>query len=201
MSPVSEVMTKTQSDDSVEEAKQAVYAALQETGLALPDFAEFSKTDEYRKKHLFDRICIADYFLPMVQSKYRVVFEDPDAPAGAPCSILVPDPHWLAQALFGGILPPIEAELEDRATYQKYLDEGNDPLKFNWHDVGGAKHPYADPIGPMTEEQAIEYLIMKCLPTRVWADPTANYPRFKIVPIETIPTKRTFRNAWRINNE
>lgn len=168
----------------------------------LADFEQFVNTDEYRSMHLFERICIADHFLPMVQSKYRVVFEDPAAPEGSPCAVLIPDPHFLAQLLHGGIQPPIETCLADNDAYQAYLDAGNDPTKFNWHDIdGGAKHPYAAPIGPMTEEQAIEYIIQKCLPRRVWDDPTANYPRFKIILKESIPTKRTFRNAWRINNE
>ena len=164
----------------------------------LADFEAFAATDEYRSLHLFERIQIADHFLPMVQSQYRVVWEDPAEP-DACCKVTVPDPHWMAQALHGGILPPIEAELEDQAAYQAYLDAGGDPTKFNWHDVdGGAKHPYAPPTGPMTEEQAIEYLIMKCLPRRVWDDPTANQPRFKIVLAEAIPVERHFRNAWRI---
>jgi hypothetical protein len=161
----------------------------------LSDFTAVSATDEFRALHLFERMCIADQFLPMVQSQYRVVFEDPDTP-DATCGVLVPDPHWMAQALHGNILPPIEAELEDQATYQTYLANGGDPAKFNWHDVdGGAKHPYAAPIGPMTEEQAIEYLIMKCLPQRVWK---SNQPRFAICPVDMIPTIRTFRNAWRL---
>lgn len=169
----------------------------------LADFEEFATTEEYRSLHLFERIQIADHFLPMVQSKYRVVFEDPENDDDAPCGILIPDPHWLAQALHGNILPPIEAELEDQKTYQDYLDAGNDPTKFDWHNIdGGAKHPYAAPIGPMTEEEAIEYLIMKCLPQRVWADhDRINRPKFKIVHTETISTNRTYRNAWRLNNE
>lgn len=164
----------------------------------LADFEAFVATEEFRSLHLFERIQIADHFLPMQQSKYRVVFEDPATP-DAPCGVMVPDPHWLAQALHGGILPPIEAELKDQATYQSYLDADGDPTKFNWHDVdGGAKHPYAAPRGPMTEEEAIEYLIMKTLPRRVWDDPVSNQPRFKIVRAEAIPTNRYFRNAWRL---
>lgn len=168
----------------------------------LADFEAFASTDEFKSLHLFERIQIADHFLPMVQSQYRVIFEDPQSEDAA-CAVLVPDPHWLSQALHGGILPPIEAELEDQDTYQKYLDEGGDPTKFNWKDIdGGAKHPYVAPTGPMTEEAAIEYLIMKCLPRRIWADhEKTNRPKFKIVRAETVPSNRTFRNAWRLKNE
>lgn len=170
----------------------------------LEDFSEFAATEEYQSLHLFERIQIADHFLPMVQSKYRVVFEDPENDEkNDPCSILIPDPHWLAQALHGNILPPIEAELEDQAAYAAYLNAGGNPTEFNWHDIdGGAKHPYAKPRGPMTEEEAIEYLIMKCLPQRIWLDhERTNRPKFKIVSAETISSNRTYRNAWRLNNE
>lgn len=166
------------------------------------EFTEISQSDEFAALHLFERIQIADHYLPMIQSQYRVVFEDPEN-EDYPCGILIPDPHWLAQALHGYILPPIEAELEDQKAYKTYLDEGNDPQKFDWHNVdGGAKHPYVKPIGPMTEEEAIEYLIMKCLPQRVWVDhDRSNKRRFKIVQTKVIPTDRKFRQAWRLDNE
>ena len=147
--------------------------------------------------HLWDRLAEAAERLAPVQSKYRVVFEpDQDSPA----CILVPDPNWLAAALAGDILPPIETYLRDQAKVAAYCAE-HDPTTFSWGKVGGAEHPYAAPIGPMTEEQAIEYLIMKDIPAHVWADhETANRPRFAIVRVETIPSDRSFRNAWRLKD-
>lgn len=135
--------------------------------------------------HLHDRLLWAKYELHLapVQSRYRVVFEDPDE-LDAPAKVLVPDPNWLACALHGGILPPVETYLRDQSV----------------PDGEPKEHPYAEPIGPMTEEEAIEYLIMKDIPRKVWDTEGANKPRFKIVPVEMIPTDRTHRNAWRLDN-
>jgi len=132
--------------------------------------------------HLFDRLVDAKSRLAPVQSKYRIVFEDPAEP-DAPAKVLVPDPSWLAAALAGGVLPPVGAYLRDQSV----------------PDGEPKEHPYAAPIGPMTEEEALEYLIMKDIPRRVWDDPTANAPRFAIVPVEVIPSDRTHRMAWRLD--
>ena len=132
--------------------------------------------------HLFDRLLWSKEHLAPVQSRYRVVFEDPSEP-DAPAKVLVPDPNWLAAALHGGVLPPVDTYLRDQ----------------NVPDGEPKEHPYATPIGPMAEEEALEYLIMKDIPRRVWDDPTANAPRFAIVPVETIPSDRTHRNAWKLD--
>lgn len=146
--------------------------------------------------HLWDRLLDAAQRLTPVQSEFRVVFENPLNP-DAPAAILVPDPNWLAAALAGGILPPISSYLDDLDRMTAYC-ACNPPESFSWDKVGGASHPYAEPIGPMTEPEAIEYLIMKDLPRVVWDDALSNRPRFKIVRAEAIPTNRAFRNAWRL---
>ena len=135
-------------------------------------------------RHLWDRLAEAKSRLAPVQSKYRVLFENPEEP-DAPASILVPDPNWMAAALEGGVLPPISAYLRDQ----------------NVTDGQPKEHPYAEPIGPMTEEEAIEYLIQKDIPPQVWRDYKGNRCIMKIVPVELIPTDRSFRNAWRITQE
>ncbi len=132
--------------------------------------------------HLWDRLAEAKSRLAPVQSKYRVVFEDPSRPDDC-AAILVPDPNFLAAALEGGILPPIETYLRDQ----------------NVPDGQPKEHPYAEPIGPMTEEEAVEYLIKKDIPPRVWRDYNGNRCILRIVPVETVPTDRSFRNAWKIN--
>ena len=53
----------------------------------------------------------------------------------------------------------------------------------------------------MTEEEAIEYLIMKDISPAVWRDYKGNRSVLKIVPVEMIPSDRSFRNAWKINQE
>ena len=128
---------------------------------------------------LWDRLAKAKSRLAPVQSKYRVLFEDPTQP-DAPAAVLVPDPNWMAAALAGGILPPIDTYLRDRDV----------------PDGQPKEHPYAAPIGSMTEEQAIEYLIQKDIPPAVWRDYQGNRTIMKIVPVELIPSDRSYRNAW-----
>jgi len=132
--------------------------------------------------HLWDRLAEAKSRLAPVQSQYRVLFENPAEP-DAPASVLCPDPNWMAAALAGGVLPPIDTYLRDQ----------------NVPDGQPKEHPYAEPIGPMTEEDAIEYLIQKDIPPQVWRDYQGNRIIMKIVPVELIPSDRSFRNAWKIN--
>ena len=134
--------------------------------------------------HLWERLLEAKSRLKPVQSKYRVLFEDPNAP-DEPAKVLVPDPNWMAAALAGDILPPIDTYQRDR------LVPDGEPKE----------HPYAEPIGAMTEEEAIEYLIMKDIDPAVWRDYQGNRTIMKIVPVELVPSDRSFRNAWKINQE
>jgi hypothetical protein len=134
--------------------------------------------------HLWDRLAEAKSRLESIQSRYRVLFEDPSQP-DAPATVLVPDPNWMAAALAGGVLPPIETYLRDRDV----------------PDGQPKEHPYAEPIGPLTEEQAIEYLIQKDISPAVWRDYKGNRAIIKIVPVELISSDRSFRNAWKINQE
>ena len=131
--------------------------------------------------HLWERLLEAKSRLEPVQSKYRVLFENPADP-DAPASVLVPDPNWMAAALEGNILPPIDAYQRDR----------------NVPDGQPKEHPYAEPIGAMTEEEAIEYLVQKDIDPQVWRDYNGNRTIMKIVPVEMIPSDRSYRNAWRI---
>ena len=132
--------------------------------------------------HLWDRLAEAKSRLAPVQSKYRVLFENPAEP-DAPASVLVPDPNWMAAALAGGVLPPIDTYLRDQ----------------NVSDGQPKEHPYAEPIGAMTEEEAIEYLVKKDISPQVWREYNGNRIIMKIVPVELIPSDRLFRNAWKIN--
>lgn len=131
--------------------------------------------------HLWDRLRYAKSVLQPVYSKYAILYEDPSKP-DEPVNIVSPDPNWLAAALKGGILPPVTAYIQDRETVAEQTPT----------------HPYAEPVGAMTEEEAIEYLIMKDIEPSIWRDYTGNRVILKIVPIEAVPTDRTYRNAWRI---
>ena len=50
----------------------------------------------------------------------------------------------------------------------------------------------------MTEEQAIEYLIMKDVPQSVWQWNEGNKPKMVICHKEQLASTREWRNAWRI---
>lgn len=125
---------------------------------------------------------------------YRVIFEDPDFPE-EPAKVLVPSANWVQTAMDGD-LPPIWVYWQLQDDEQKAIDEGrhdnftHDPEKY-------ALQFNAPRIGPLTEEEAIEYLIMKDIPRRVWGR-QHNKPMFKIVNKADIPSDRLFRDAWRL---
>lgn len=125
---------------------------------------------------------------------YRVVYEDPDYPDD-PVKILVPSEEWMQLAMKGD-LPPIEVYLDLKNDEQKAIDEGR--YESFEHDENKLLKQYTAPkIGPLTEEEAIEYLIMKDLPNRIW-NKIYNRPMFKIINKNKIPKDRTFRDAWRL---
>ena len=57
---------------------------------------------------LIDRIDWAHDHVPRVEPTYCIAWEDPADP-DAPVVITHPAPEWLAMAMHGGLLPPIEA--------------------------------------------------------------------------------------------
>ena len=56
------------------------------------------------------------------------------------------------------------------------------------------------PLGPLTEEEAIEYLIPKIMPKLIWDSP-GNRRRFAVCLRQHIPETRDFRDAWRLNED
>ncbi len=123
-------------------------------------------------------------------SDYRVVFEDPDN-LDAPAAVLSPAPEFMEIAKAGG-LPPISVYWALQDDEEKH---GGPDFK---HDKDKWEAQFTAPrIGPLTEEEAIEYLIMKDIPRRVWGK-QHNRPMFKIVHKDVVPTDRSFRNAWRL---
>jgi hypothetical protein len=130
----------------------------------------------------------------MRQSKYRVIFDDPDN-LDEPTRVLIPSTEWISHAM-SGRLPPIWV-------YWQLQDDERKAIEANQHD--GFEHDHdkwvlqftAPRVGPLTEEEAMEYLVMKDLPRRCWAE-EHNRPMFKIVLTEQIPSERNFRSAWEI---
>jgi hypothetical protein len=147
-------------------------------------------TPEFQGTHLWDRLCWAKDNLDGVQSDYRVVYEDK---VDECAKILVPDPNWMACALQGGILPPVEVYWE---LAKDEAEEG-----FTKHTRGYLLHN-TKPVDAMTEEQAIEYLIMKDVPQSVWRDyDSGNKPKMLICRKEQLPATREWRNAWKISED
>ena len=147
-------------------------------------------TPQFQGTHLFDRLCWAKENLDGVQSEYRVVYEDKLEECA---KILVPDPNWMACALQGGILPPV----------QVYWELAKDEAKpdFVMHTRGHLLHN-TKPVEAMTEEQAVEYLIMKDCPQHVWRDwDSGNKPKLVICRKEQLPATREWRNAWKISED
>jgi hypothetical protein len=109
-----------------------------------------------------------------VTASYVIAYE---ASVDAPLTLQIPDPNWLAMALAGGVLPAVEAyHSKDRATIEA-----------------------APAIGPLSEEQAMEYLLQKDVPREIWDAPTSNRRRFIITRKNALPPTRQWRNAWRLS--
>ena len=129
--------------------------------------------------HLFDRLIWAKENLKPVQSQYAVVFEDDMDEAVA---VMAPDPNWMAAALHGNLLPPVEVYSQ--------LEVDDQGRVLNGYIL------HQETVPAMTEEEAVEYLIQKDIPPHVWQDTTSNRPKFKICKRDQIPEDRTLRNAW-----
>jgi len=153
-------------------------------------------TPDFTEVHLWDRMCWAKENLKFVQPEYCIAWEDPDTP-DEPMKVTTPSPEWLTCALQGGILPDIEAYVEDKKVEEAYLEEHGSMKGFNWKDHD-PQHPYVAPRGSMDEIEALEYIAQKDIPYRVWGK-QHNRPMFKIVPRSAIPTNRINRNAWRLS--
>ncbi|MTI08482.1 hypothetical protein [Curvivirga aplysinae] len=128
--------------------------------------------------NLFERLLWAKSHLEPFQSQYAVVFEhDMDEPV----AVMHPDPNWMACAIAGDILPPVEV-------YQQLeIIDGKVTNGYILHDRS---------IPAITEEEAIEYLIQKDIPQHVWQVNSGNRSKFRICKRDQIPSARLYRNAW-----
>ena len=125
-------------------------------------------------------------------TKYRVIFDDPDH-LDEPTKVLVPSQNWLDMAM-AGVLPPIWVYWQLQDDEQQAIQEGRHGT-FKHDPEKHALQWTAPRIGPLTEEEAMEYLVMKDLPRRCWSE-EHNRPMFKIIRTEQVPSDRQFRNAW-----
>lgn len=146
-----------------------------------------TKVPDFTGVHLWDRLRWAHANLERVESDLCIVWDPPLGDGEPqPARVTRPAPEWMACALAGGILPPVEMYLEE-------------PRDADGNFIGPADYwSNFEGVPPMTEEEAIEYLVKKDLPREIWQDKTANRPRFIICNVNQLPATREFRNAWRI---
>ena len=148
------------------------------------------KTPEFQGTKLWMRLLWAKENLDSHQSDYRVVYEDNMDECA---KILIPDPNWMACALQGGILPPVEVYWE--------LAKDEATPDFKKHTRGFLLHN-TKPVGAMTEEQSIEYLIMKDVPESVRRSYNeGNRLKMVICRKEQLPATREWRDAWKISED
>lgn len=171
---------------------------------------------DFNMTPLFERICWAHSKLGKQDTDYRCVYEDPAKP-DEPAVIMCPSGRWMAMAKAGGMLPPINAyldmpmelELEDGKKIECTKSESEEiRLKHNVKSERVLKHHKlhtSKPIGPLNEEEALEYLVMKDVPRRVWDSEMkgykTNWQKFFLCKTKDLPPSRKYRNAWRINRE
>ena len=163
------------------------------TGFRMLLKAKPEKTYTYAEFKLWQRELIFAYLhqhMDHQHSQYAIMWEDPADP-DAPAKVTHPAPIWLAMAKCGGILPPVEV-------YHALMEDEAKP-NFRRHTRGHLQHD-TPPVGPMTEEEAIKYLIKKELPPSVWRDYRGNRSILRVVRRSMLPD-RTNRNAWRINQD
>ena len=99
----------------------------------------------------------------------------------------------MACALQGGILPSVEVYWE--------LAKDEAQPDFVRHTRGHLLHN-TKPIEAMTEEQAIEFLIMKDCPQHVWRTYNdGNKQKMVICRKDQLPATREWRNAWKISDD
>lgn len=139
-----------------------------------------------------ERIAWARQNLEPFHTEYCVVFDNINLPHA---SVMYPDPHCMAALMHGGIHPPAWVRLQ-----LKKDEERKDFIKHS--DFNGHLLHEVEPMGPLTEEQAIEHLITTDIPEKIWSEwNKGNKPNIVICKRLQIPTDRSFRNAWRIADD
>jgi len=132
-----------------------------------------------------------------MDTKYRIIYEDPDNP-NDPLSVVTPSSNWMSKAMRGDLMPiDVWWRLQDE--WEQAKAEGSAKVFKHSKDLMELQHT-APRVGPLTEEQAIEYLCMKDLPRACWSK-KHNRPMFKIVTVDQIPADRTFRNSWELKHD
>ena len=134
-----------------------------------------------------DRLAKAREELQPFYSDYRVVYEDN---VDEPVKIMKPDAHAMAALMAGNVFPPIW-------TFWELQKDASQP-DFKKHTRGYLLHD-TPREGPKTEEEALEFIIMKDVPQHVWRMYNeGNRPKMVICRKQQLTQTREWRNAWRL---
>lgn len=130
----------------------------------------------------------------------------------APVRVTHPSPRCVAELMAGGIHPPIEAlnsqqllfvlddgssEVVGRLDAPRYRAQHGDRIKHEIVVENSRAHQ--EVMGPLTYEQAIEWIILKDIPMDVWGR-QHNSPQYCIVIRDALPKDRTNRNHWKLSD-
>lgn len=130
-------------------------------------------------------------------SKYKILYENPDFPEES-VNVVTPTEEWLEEAM-SGKLPSIKVFLKLKEAEQTAIKE-NRHVNFK-HNKEDYDAQFTTPrIAPLTEEEAMEYLLLKDVPQNVWGK-SHNRQLYRFVRNTQIPSDREFRNAWRLKDE
>jgi hypothetical protein len=152
----------------------------------------------------------AGYLQDAPQPSLCIVWEDP-ADLDAPAKITTPSPQWLKMATLGHVLPYVQSyhavvlELETlngRTMRVPYLDAQEVRREYGVRSERVVHYPVheAAVLPPMSEEEAIEYILRKDTPGRVWGQ-SHNRSYHVITQRRLIPQNRLVRNAWCLGDE
>jgi hypothetical protein len=158
---------------------------------------------------LLDRLQQAKAELSPVAPQYCIAWENPDHPDDC-MKITHPAPEWLACAIAGNILPPVQAYHDLKFgcwVNEKYeFETHNEQAAQAWcrankgqYEITNGHVLHEKTIPAMTEIEAMEYLVQKDIPVNVWAT-SHNRPYHYIVNRSQIPTDRSSRNAWKLKD-
>ena len=129
---------------------------------------------------LIDRIEWARENLKGQATEYCVVYEDLDSECA---EIMYPDPNCMAMLMHGNLMPPAWVKL-------KLKEDSLRPDFVDHKSLGNDKLLHETPlIGPLTEEEAVEYLVTTDVPRSVWENwDTGNRQKMVICNRSQLPT-------------
>lgn len=154
-----------------------------------------------------DRIKLKQLMGELPPVEHAIPYADP-YDLDAPVRVCHPSPMCVHELMVGGIHPPVEAHLETKLLLINEDGSGDVVAKHEAlayrqkHSVKSEivvdyRRCHDETMGPLTYQQAIEWILQKDVPVEVWAR-DHNRPQFAIVPRSAIPKDRTNRNAWKL---